>query len=86
MAAVEANIANTPPQRRARRARTPRSGKGSPSLVPSVLPLLSAASVACRSASVVLLPGWPSASPVSGAVEVSSLVSAASGRVLGSVP
>ena len=65
----------SPTHRRARRVRVPRGGKGSASLVPVAASL---GSVASRSAP-------SSASPVSSAVEVSSLESAVPGWVLGSV-
>ena len=65
----------TPAQRRARRVRVPRGGKGSASPVPVAASL---GSVASRSAP-------SSASPVSGAVEASSQESAVPGWVPGSV-
>ena len=76
----------SPPQRRARRVRAPRGGKDSPSFLPSASPLLSPVSVVAWSASVALRPGWPSVSPVSGAVEASSLETAVLGWLLGSLP
>ena len=72
---MEANIAKTPPQRRARRVRTPRGGKGSPSA--SLSPL----SVAAWAASTASQLALPSASPVSGSVEASSLEAAVPGWV-----
>ena len=76
----------SPPQRRARIVRTPRGGKDSPSFLPSASPLLSPVSVVAWSASVALRSAPASASSMSGAVEASSLESAAPGWVLGSVP
>ena len=67
----------SPAQRRARRARTPRGGKGSPSFLPSASPLLSSASVAAWSASTASQLALPSASPVPWSVEGSSPEAAA---------
>ena len=75
----------SPPQRRARIVRTPRGGKGSPSLVPSVSPSLATASVAASPGSVASQSASASASRVSGAVEASSPESAVPGWLLGSV-
>ena len=64
----------SPPQRRARRVRAPRGGKGSSSLVPSV---------SLTPASAVSRPGPPSASLVSDSVGASSLEVAVPGWVPG---